>query len=500
MALLAGATLGAYRIVEPLGRGGMGSVYKAYEASLERHVALKVLPGAFLHDEGFADRFRREARVIARLEHPNIVPIFSFGIERGVPWMAMRMISGGTLAGLLRRQRLDGARVAAILRGVAEALDYAHTKGVVHRDVKPQNVLLDEAQHVYLADFGIAHMLEGAGGLTQTGTISGTPQYMAPEQAVARAVDHRADIYALGIMAYEMLTGRVPFSADTPVAVLIKHVQEPLPLPAEGEFPAPLVQPLLKATAKDPADRWPSALAFVDALEAGLAERGLGTLRTPGEAAIPHRGAGPSTPMPVTDVRPAARATLAGARVPAATPDPQWFMPFAIAVGAITLLMFGGAAAYVVSWRDAPQIASATALARGSNRPAPAAPAARTAPSPDLPERAPAAPLPKPGRLALDFEHGLESGTLQVWLDEDLVLSESLDSRVTRKVLGIAKRKGRLDKDLEVRPGAHAVRVEVCWDDNRRTKVIAGNFNPGVTRRLEARVGGLRKSLSLDLK
>lgn len=519
MALVAGATLGAYRIVEPLGRGGMASVYKAYEPSLERHVALKVLPGEFLHEEAFAERFRREARVVARLEHPNIVPIFAFGIEQGMPWMAMRLVSGGTLAGLLRQQRLVGARVAAILRGVAEALDYAHTKGVVHRDVKPQNVLLDAAQHVYLADFGIARMLEGSSALTQTGMISGTPQYMAPEQAVAKAVDHRADIYALGIVAYEMLTGHVPFSADTPVAVLIKQVQEPMPLPAANEFPAPLVQPLMRATAKDPDDRWPTALAFVEALEAGLSEAGIAlgwplaasmpsTPRTASEAGIAPARDNPPSLVPLTDVRPAARATLAGARVAGAAPAAQWLMPFVIAVGAITMLMVGGAFAYVASWRGAPEVASRAAIEPEMNPAAPAGPAGqpRAGPAAAAPGPAPAGdaarpvPGPDPGRLAIDFEHGLKSGTLRLWVDEELVLSERLDSRVTQKLLVFSKRKGRLDRDVEVSPGSHTVRVQVSWDDSRKTKSIAGSFKPGVTRRLEARVGGLRKNLSLDWK
>ncbi|HEV7500332.1 MAG TPA: serine/threonine-protein kinase, partial [Vicinamibacteria bacterium] len=228
MTFASGSTFGPYQILDPLGRGGMATVYKAYEPGLDRYVALKILPSEFLHDEGFAERFRREAKVIARLEHPNIIPIHNFGIEEQshTPWMAMRLIGGGALSGYMKKARLGPERTVTILRGVAEALDYAHGKGVIHRDIKPQNILVDEADRVYLADFGIAKMVEGSSGLTATGMISGTPQYMAPEQAMAGVVDNRADIYALGIVAYEMLTGRVPFAADTPVAVLMKHVQD----------------------------------------------------------------------------------------------------------------------------------------------------------------------------------------------------------------------------------------------------------------------------------
>ena len=252
----------------------MATVYKAYEPGLDRYVALKVLPREFLHDEGFAERFKREAKVIARLEHPNIIPIHNFGIEEQsrTPWMAMRLISGGALSGVMKKSRLPADRTIEILRGVAQALDYAHGKGVIHRDIKPQNILLDEAERVYLADFGIAKMAEGSSGLTATGMISGTPQYMAPEQAMAGVVDNRADIYALGIVAYEMLTGRVPFAADTPVAVLMKHVQEPIPVPSTREVPEPVMRALLKSLAKRPEDRWPTAVAFVKALADGLSQ------------------------------------------------------------------------------------------------------------------------------------------------------------------------------------------------------------------------------------
>ncbi len=272
MALEPGSRAGPYLIKGQLGRGGMASVYVAHDPALERNVALKVLPREFLHDPDFAERFRREAKVIASLEHPNIIPIYAFDIEQeeGIPWMAMRLIAGGALSALLKERPLPVERAVHILRGVADALDYAHAKGIVHRDVKPQNILLDESQRVYLADFGIAKILESSGGLTATGAITGTPHYMAPEQATATKVDHRADVYALGIVAYEMFTGRVPFSADTPVAILMKHIQEPIPLPSPARVPDPLVRALLKATAKRPEDRWPSAGAFASALEAAL--------------------------------------------------------------------------------------------------------------------------------------------------------------------------------------------------------------------------------------
>jgi serine/threonine protein kinase len=274
MALDPGSKAGPYIIERHLGRGGMASVYLAYDAALDRRVALKVLPREFLHDPDFSGRFQIEARAVASLEHPNIIPIYAYGIDedQGVPWMAMRYVKGGALSKLLKQERPLISRSVEILRGVADGLDYAHAhpKKIVHRDVKPQNVLLDEAGRVYLADFGVVKMLESPSGLTATGMITGTPQYMAPEQATGTSYDHRADIYALGIVAYEMFVGHVPFSADTPVAIMMKHVQEPIPLPAAGQVPDPLVRALLKALAKQPRDRWATATAFVSALEAGL--------------------------------------------------------------------------------------------------------------------------------------------------------------------------------------------------------------------------------------
>jgi len=274
MILNSGSTLGPYEIVEILGQGGMATVYKAYERELQRHVALKVLPVEFLRDPTFGEHFQREARVVARLEHPNIVPIFAYGIEehQGIPWMAMRLIAGGHVGERIGDNGLNVTETVALIVQVADALDYAHGQGVTHRDIKPQNILLDTSGQVYLADFGIARISESSAALTGSGVITGTPQYMAPEQATGTPVDHRSDIYSLGVVAYTMLAGRAPFDAPTPVALLMKHATEPVPVPPTEVVPQALAEPVLKALEKRPEDRWQTAGEFARALQAGHAK------------------------------------------------------------------------------------------------------------------------------------------------------------------------------------------------------------------------------------
>ena len=262
-----GTSFGAYRIVAALGRGGMGVVYRAHERALDRHVALKVLTPEFLHDPSFAERFRQEARLAARLEHPHVVPVHAFGIEAGRPWMALRLMAGGSLADRLKEGPLAPARAASLLAEVASALDHAHERGIVHRDVKPANVLLDETGRAYLADFGIARLLEGSSLATASGLVQGTPSYMAPEQASGGKPGPPADVYALAVMAFECLSGRLPFTGTTPVAILMKHISEPVPELSSAEVAPELAAVLRRGLAKAPGERWPSPGSFARALE-----------------------------------------------------------------------------------------------------------------------------------------------------------------------------------------------------------------------------------------
>jgi len=272
---LVGSVLGKYEIKAELGRGGMGSVFLGRDPLLDREVAIKVLAPYLIWDREFVERFLREARAAARLKHPHIVTIYDVGQEEGQYYFVMEHLAGETLSARMQR---DGAMAIqdalAILRPLAEALDYAHQQGVVHRDIKPGNIIIGPAGQVTLLDFGIARAAQ-EGKLTGTGTIVGTPEYMSPEQAKAANVDSQTDQYSLGVVAFQMLSGRVPFQADSTLALMFKVVHEPPPPLADfrPDLPAEVGRALERALAKEPGERYPTASAFVDALEATLVEK-----------------------------------------------------------------------------------------------------------------------------------------------------------------------------------------------------------------------------------
>jgi tRNA A-37 threonylcarbamoyl transferase component Bud32 len=265
---LAGRQFGPYRVVAALGQGGMASVYKAFQPAVNRYVALKVLGQHFMTDPQFVQRFRHEAAILAQLQHPHILPVFDFGESDGYAFLTMPFIDGGTLASMLKGRPLPLDVVERVIRQLGDALDYAHSQGIVHRDIKPSNVLLDQRGNCLLADFGIARMVEGASRLTMTGAIIGTPEYMSPEQAAGEKVGAASDIYSLGVVLYEMLTGRVPFKAETPIAIAIKHVTAPLPMPRvmNPALSLDLEAVILKAMARSPADRFSSTADMANQL------------------------------------------------------------------------------------------------------------------------------------------------------------------------------------------------------------------------------------------
>jgi serine/threonine protein kinase len=282
---LVGKTIGQYQIVEEIGSGGMATVYKGYQPTLDRHVAIKVLAGQLAKDETFRMRFAREAQAVAGLRHPHIVQVYDYGevsaeqsdLAQDIIYLVTEYIDAGTL-----KERLgipmdpgDAARIAA---EIAEALDFAHRKEIIHRDVKPSNILLSQGGDALLADFGIARMSAGT-QYTQTGTTVGTPAYMSPEQARGQEVDRRTDLYSLGVVLYEMLTGRVPFTADTPLGIAHLHVFEPPPPPrgVHSKIPRRLEKVILRALAKEPSERYRTGREMAKALGRAV------TLNAPGE-------------------------------------------------------------------------------------------------------------------------------------------------------------------------------------------------------------------------
>ncbi len=280
MPFVVGESIGPYRILEQLGQGGMATVFKAYHAALDRYVAIKALHPAFMEDPNFHARFQREAQVVAKLEHPNIVPIYDFAEYESRPYLVMKYIEGETLKARLADATLDQIELIQIVKAVGAGLTYAHQKGILHRDVKPSNVLLGHDGCVYLADFGLARIAQAGESTLSSDMMLGTPQYISPEQAMGLGeLDERTDIYSFGVMLYEMIVGQVPFSADTPFSIIHDHIYTPLPLPrsVNPEVSESVERVLLKALAKERVDRYPDATTLAEAFErAILVEPGKG--------------------------------------------------------------------------------------------------------------------------------------------------------------------------------------------------------------------------------
>jgi len=285
---LIGTILGKYKILAPLGQGGMARVYRAHQENLDREVAVKVLPPWYAADRNFVARFNLEARLIARLSHPNIVTIHDFSEQDGHLYIVMQLVDGGTLKHLLDTKRdsasrgnqnsqdgtgtMDMVEASHIFQQLASALAYAHEKGIIHRDIKPVNVLMDRTKRPILSDFGIAKALAGTNDLTRPGAGVGTPEYMSPEQCKGEHVDQRADIYALGIMLYETLTGRTPFIGDNYPAIAHSHIYEEPPDPHifNPRLPLSVRDVILTALQKTPEYRYQKANDMAMALEHAL--------------------------------------------------------------------------------------------------------------------------------------------------------------------------------------------------------------------------------------
>ena len=313
---LEGQTLGKYRILEPLGSGGMARVYRAYHPQLDRYVAVKVLRSDLMEEPEFTGRFRREAQSVANLRHPNIIQVFDFETQDEASYMVMELMEGDTLKTRMNAYRTRGETmpVGEMVRILLDALDglgYAHSAGMIHRDIKPANILLSGRGQAVLTDFGIAQIVGGT-HYTTSGALMGTLHYMAPEQGMQKG-DARSDLYSMGIVLYELFTGQPPFDADTPLAILLKHLNDPLPLPRtlNPNIPEPFERVILKALSKRPEDRYQTAADMAQALRLAAA---LAKVDIPERISLPPVVRAAEAPTePVAVFSGAARQNLAGA-------------------------------------------------------------------------------------------------------------------------------------------------------------------------------------------
>lgn len=306
---LSGQTLGQYELKELIGRGGMGAVYRGYQPALDRSVAIKVMSLSVVNEPGYAERFNREAKIVASLEHPQIVPLYDYGISGDVSYVVMRLLTGGSLEDRMRRgERLSLTEIATLLRQITAALEYAHSRGLIHRDIKPSNVMFDGRGDAYLVDFGIAKLLQSSQVLTTHTALLGTPSYMAPEQWMDQDLTPAADQYALGILTYQLLTGELPFEATTPYALMNKHINQAPPSPQvlRPDVPENVAAVVQRAIAKAPADRFPTVTAYATVFETATKDREADLKTTPISLPISARTK-PAPTAAVTDQLPQTR-------------------------------------------------------------------------------------------------------------------------------------------------------------------------------------------------
>ncbi|MBL8164537.1 MAG: serine/threonine-protein kinase [Anaerolineae bacterium] len=305
---LIGKIIGGYEILNVIGRGGMATVYRAQQKSMNRDVAMKVLPEKYINDDTYIQRFNQEVAIVAKLEHRNIVPVHDYGEFNGQPYIVMRYMSGGSVDDMLNNGPLEIEQLVDIIDQIAPALDYAHSKQVLHRDLKPSNVLLDDDGGAYLTDFGIARVLgePGSKGITTQGVV-GTPSYMSPEQAQGLPLDNRSDIYALGVMLFELATGRRPFESDTPYGIAVLQVTTPPPSPRtyNPQLSFAVEEVIYKALRKKREERFPNAVAVAEALKRAINKPVMSLHDTqPGGIPRPQQPVPQRTPPPPQQMMP----------------------------------------------------------------------------------------------------------------------------------------------------------------------------------------------------
>ncbi|MEO8362571.1 MAG: protein kinase [Vicinamibacteria bacterium] len=503
-------TIGRYQISRELGRGMMGVVYLAHDPDLGRDIALKVIQlphGSTDSDrENFEQRFFAEARSAARLSHPGIVTVHDVGRDTfsGAPFMALQFVPGRTLERVIKdRKRLEMTEALLIARRVAEALHHAHSQGVVHRDVKPANIMILPSGEPMIMDFGIAKLETSR--MTATGQFVGTPLYMSPEQAMVHPVDGRSDVFSLGSVLYEMLTGVPAFYGESITKILLQliHHDPAAPSSVVTTLPAYLDHVLNRSLAKDVHLRYQTAQEMADDLkdmQDGKAPRSVTSWSAP-EAAVGTTAsavAGPWVAGTLSGGRDSAEWAVETHALPkpvkpaiesgAIVPSPAG-KGHVIEVAVLASVIMLGAVLWLVSHFsvEAPPPPHITLLAQEAPMPTPF-------PAPD-----PTAVPLVPAQMTIEFEHSLKSGTLKIFVDNEAVVQQAVEAKVTKRIMGIPIRRGLVTRSLEIEPGKHTIKVQVLWDDNTQTEEAQTTFKAGGRLRLKAKLGGrFRKDLSLE--
>ncbi len=519
------SAVGRYEIRRELGRGAMGIVYEAHDPDLGRTIALKtIVPVSKEEREAFEQRFFAEARA-ARLTHPGIVVVHDVGRDSatGTLFLALEYLEGRTLSELAAEGRLDWREAFRLGAQVARALHHAHSQGIVHRDMKPANVMVLPSGQTKIMDFGIAGgMVDTARfkKLTNPGEFLGTPLYTAPEQATSENVDGRADVFSLGSILYTLIAGEPAFAADSIPEIVGRVVNDdPAPLSriVKG-IPEDAERVLSRAMAKDPADRYLDAQSFAEDLDDVREDRS--PRHSDEETRLLAAAAHPPSPPRSVELvvaedtlqtalhalvpdPPRPEATTAPFAAPAPPRSRRFSWKRTAAMAGVGLVLLGFGLGYLVSRGEVvfpvPPTASPRPAPAEADHPSPA-PEPTTSPvfiAPSRPRSGPA-----PGKLRIDFDHPLKAGTLRVWVDDELVIDQKLGGRIEKKALVFSMRKGNFTDVLEVKPGWHEVKMKVAWEDdgkaNAKTERILGQFRSGVTRTLDANLGRLRKGLDLE--